>query len=114
MSHRITYNLSHIGSVEALRREQMLVKQRLHSREEELKLKMYEIPAELAAAGVNSVIPGILRGKITDNVLNGGKKLINALIVPSSGEQGGIAGKIVKHRGLIGLLRKGIALWRGK
>jgi hypothetical protein len=49
--------------MEALRREQMIVRARIKGREDELRLKMYEIPAELAAAGANTLIPKFLRGK---------------------------------------------------
>lgn len=54
MKYKTTYDLSHITSVEALRREQQIVRARIEEREHELRLKLYELPGELAAAGANS------------------------------------------------------------
>ncbi len=68
------YDLSHIKLFRNIKREQQLIRQRVKLRENELRLKMYEIPAELAAAGAKSFIPKMLRGKIADAALNGGKK----------------------------------------
>ncbi len=47
MKYKTTYDLRHITSVEMLQREQVAVKARIKDRESELRLKMYEIPAEL-------------------------------------------------------------------
>ena len=79
MKYKTTYDLTHITSLEALRREQLVVQARIEDREHELRLKLYEMPAEIAAAGANSLIPKFLRGKITNAALNGGKRLINNL-----------------------------------
>ena len=109
------YDLSHINSLETLQREQQLIKQRIKHRENELRLKMYEIPAELAAAGAKSFIPKILRGKVTDAALNGGKKLINKLFVPEDETRriGWTKGK--KNSGaVISLIAKGIQLFKGR
>lgn len=76
------YKPSTIDSLEALQREQFIVRERLKTREGVLRNKMHEIPGELAAAGANSFIPKILRGKLTDAALNGGKSLINWYFSP--------------------------------
>jgi hypothetical protein len=115
MKYKMRYDLSHVDSLEALKREQRVVQKRLKDREEELRLKMYEIPAELAAAGANTLIPKFLRGKVTNAALNGGKKLINAFFVPDEHQQGGnMLTKTVKNRGVFSIIKKGIGLFKGK
>ncbi len=115
MKYKTTYNLSHITSVETLKREQLVVKARIKDRENELRVKMYEIPAELAAAGANSFIPKILRGKITNAALNGGKRLINNFFVPGETKQQNLLTHTIKNSsGVLSLLKKGIGLFKGK
>jgi hypothetical protein len=107
------YNLSHINSLQALRREQQLVKQRIKAEENELRLKMYEIPGELAAAGANTFIPKILRGKITNAALNGGKKLINGFFAPSDPQNGNLLTYAGKKPGVVfSILKKGFSLFK--
>ncbi len=111
MIYKTTYDLSHITSVNALKREQLIVKERIKDREQELRLKMYEIPAELAAAGANSFIPKLLRGRITNAALNGGKKLINNFFVPSDSKQQNLLTHTIKNpSGVFSLIKKGIGL----
>ncbi|MEJ7684273.1 MAG: hypothetical protein WKG06_41770 [Segetibacter sp.] len=115
MKYKTTYNLTHITSVEALKREQLIVKARIKDRESELRLKMYEIPAELAAAGANSLIPKIFRGRITNAALNGGKKLINNFFVPAETKQQNLLTYTIKNpSGVFSVLKKGIGLFRRK
>ncbi len=108
------YDLSHINSLETLKREQQLIKQRVKLRESELRLKMYEIPAELAAAGAKSLIPKILRGRITDAALNGGKKLLNKFFVPQVETPLLTWSKSEKSTGIISLIAKGLTLFKGR
>ncbi len=110
MNYKIKYNLSHINNLDALKQEQSKVRQRIAYREDELKLKMYEIPAEVTAAGVNSFIPAILRGKVSESILKGGKKLINALLLPEDKRPTNILTKAAKTGGLIMILKKGFRL----
>lgn len=114
MKYKVKYDLSHVVSLDALRREQLTVRERIKNRESELRLKMYEIPAELAAAGANSVIPSFLRGKITNTVLNTGKKLINNFIVPQDKQKQNLLTQTVKNRGVFSILKKGLSLLRRK
>lgn len=114
MKYKTTYDLSHITSVEALRREQKIVIARIEERERELRLKMYEIPGELAAAGVNSFIPQIFRGKITNAALNGGKKLINRFLAPQESQSQNLLTHTIKKPGVLSLVKKGIGLLRRK
>lgn len=107
------YNLSHINSLQALHKEQKLVRQRIKEEENELRLKMYEIPGELAAAGANTFIPKILRGKITNAALNGGKKLINGLFAPSEKQNGNLLSYAAKKpAGVLSILQKGFNLFK--
>ena len=112
MKYKTRFDLSHVISMEALRREQLVVKGRLQEREETMKLKMYELPAELAAASVNKFIPDFLRGKVTNTVLNGGKKLINALLVPHDKQPQNLLTTTVKSRGIFSFVKKGITLFK--
>ncbi|MDQ6812119.1 MAG: hypothetical protein M3040_00035 [Bacteroidota bacterium] len=107
------YNLSHINSLLALRKEQQLVMQRIKEEETELRLKMYEIPGELAAAGANTFIPKILRGKITNAALNGGKKIINGFFAPEGQQnQNLLTYAAKKPAGVLSLLKKGFSLFK--
>jgi hypothetical protein len=109
------YDLSHITSLKSLQKEQQLIRQRIKHRENELRLKMYEIPGELAAAGANTLIPRILRGKITDAALSGGKKIINKFFEPENkGPQSLIKHGVNKGGNVISLIAKGIKLLKGR
>lgn len=109
------YNLSHINSLQSLRKEQQVVMQRIKEGEQQLRLKMYEIPGELAAAGANTFIPKILRGKITNAALNGGKKLINTFFAPSEQQNSNLLTYAAKKPVTVfSILKKGYNLWRGK
>ena len=108
------YNTSHIDSLEALKREQQLIRQRIKRHENELKLKMYEIPAELAAAGANTFIPKIFRGKITEAALNGGKSLINKFFVPEDATRQNLLTQGHKASGVLSIIKTGIKLFRGR
>jgi hypothetical protein len=106
------YNLSHVNSLRALQKEQQAVMQRIAEGEHELRMKMYEIPGELAAAGVNTFIPKILRGKITEAALNGGKKLINGFFAPP-GNQANLLTYGAKRPGaVLSILKKGFNLFK--
>ena len=115
MKYKTTYDLSHITSMETLKRAQLAVKARIKDREDELRLKMYEIPGELAAAGANSLIPKMLRGKITNAALNGGKRLINNFFVPAETKQQNLLTHTIKNpTGVISILKKGIGLFKSR
>lgn len=91
-----------IDSLEALQREQFMVRERLKTREGALRNKMHEIPGELAAAGANSFIPKILRGKVSNAALNGGKSLINWYFSPKDQPAKNLlTGAVKKSSGLL-------------
>jgi hypothetical protein len=107
------YNLSHINSLQSLQKEQQIVRQRIKEEEKELRLKMYEIPGELAAAGANTFIPKILRGKITNAALNGGKKLINGFFAPEQQQNNNLLTYAAKRpAGILSIIKKGFGLLR--
>ncbi len=109
MKYRTTYDLTHITSLEALRREQLVVQARIENRESQLRLKLYELPGELAAAGANSLIPKIFRGRITNAALNGSKRLINNFFAPAESRQQNLLTHTVKSGpGIFSIVRKGI------
>ena len=107
-------NTSQITSLEDLQREQFIVRERLKTRQTSLQNKMYQIPGELAAAGVNSFIPKFLRGKVTNAALNGGKKLINGYFAPDDDSSGGMLKGAVKKVGLLKSVKSIFNLIRGK
>lgn len=100
--------------MEALQREQFITRERLKTRQELLKNKMHEIPGELAVAGVNTFIPKILRGKVTNAALNGGKKLINNYFAPENGQARKLIGASVKGKGILSGIKSIFNLVRGK
>jgi len=109
------YNLGHINSLQRLQKEQELVRQRIKDGENELRLKMYEIPGELAAAGANTMIPRMLRGKLTNAALNTGKKLINGFFAPPEpNNQNLLTYAAKKPSVVVNILKRGFNLWRGK
>ncbi|MDB5192585.1 MAG: hypothetical protein JWQ96_2148 [Segetibacter sp.] len=103
-------DFTHIKTVDDLKREQFAIHQRIKMNRDKLQRKMYEIPAEIAAAGANSLIPGFLKGKVSNAALNGGKNLINKFFVPEEKGNGIVTG-LVMHGGLI---KKVFSLFRGK
>lgn len=109
----IENNMNHINSLEALNREKILVRKRLERHKDALSLKLYEIPAELAAAGANTLIPGFLKGRVTNAALSGGKKLINRFIVPEEKSNSALP-SVMKGISLVRGIKKAISLWRGK
>jgi hypothetical protein len=108
------YDLSHIKSLQALRKEQLKVQERIKESENDLRLKMYEIPGELAAAGANTFIPKMLRGKITEAALNGGKRIINSFFAPAGSTNDNLLTYAVKKPGVFSILKKGFGLLKGK
>jgi hypothetical protein len=97
--------------MEDLIKEQKLITQRIKMREEELRNKLYEIPAEIAAASVNSMIPGFLRGRVTDAAINGGKNLINKFLLPGGNNA---PNNMRKTSSVISIIGKGLKLLKGR
>lgn len=92
---------STIDSLEALQREQFIVRERLKFRESVLRSKIQQIPGEMAAAGANSFIPKILRGKVSNAALNGGKSLINWYFGANTSPVSKVIGGTIKKVGLL-------------
>ena len=104
-------NSSRINSIEALQREQQLVRNRIKQHEVELRKKLQELPGELAVVGANTFIPKILRGKVTNTALNGGKFLINKFFVDSD-DQKFLPG--IKKPGVFSVVKKVFRMFKGK
>ncbi len=107
-------NLSKISTLEDLQREQFIVRERLKTRQKSLQNKMYQIPGELAAAGVNSFIPQIFRGKLTNAALNGGKKLINSYFDPENATGRNLFNGSIKKIGLVSGVKSIFKFFKGK
>ena len=108
------YRTSTIDSLEALQREQFIVRERLKTRESALRNKMHQIPGELAVAGVNSFIPKMLRGKVTNAALHGGKNLLNWYFSPKDTLGKNLLTGTVKKVGLLAGVKTVFRMLRGK
>ncbi len=106
------YKKSTIDSLEALQREQFIVRERLKYRETVLRSKMQQIPGEMAAAGANSFIPKILRGKVSNAALNGGKSLINWYFGSNNTPAKKLIGGSVRKVGLLSGVKAVFKLFR--
>jgi hypothetical protein len=103
---------SHIKSLTDIATERQRLKTRLTFYEKEFKRKFQELPAELAAAGANNLIPKFLRGKVTDTALSGGKFLINKLFVSDDDTKPSIIGR-AKSGGLFSVAKTVFKMFKG-
>lgn len=111
----MTTNSRTIDSVATLKKEQFYVRERLKKRETELRRKVQEIPGELAAAGANSMIPDVLKGKVTNAALQGGKSLIHKLFVKNDQPgSGGLMNTSLKTKGIVAGAKALFKLFKGK
>lgn len=110
----MTVPLSHIKSLKDLQQEQYRVKLRVQQHEKDFAKKVQQLPAELAAAGVNNLIPPFLRGKVTNSALNGGKFLINKFFVTDEATGGTKLLTSAKKSGVIPLVKTVFKMLRGK
>jgi hypothetical protein len=95
-----------IRSAEDLRREQQRLRLIIKAQEQELRQRVQKVPGELFYSGVNSVLPAIVRGRVTATVLNAGRELINKSFVKKEGD--GINTKLVtaaKQAGIFTILK---------
>jgi len=109
-------NWSSINTIEDLQREQRLLKARIRLQEKELRQRVKQVPGELFYAGVNSVVPAMLSGKITATALNFGKNLINkAFVKKEDGEEtNSKLFSAAKQMGLLALLKVGFNAFMNK
>ena len=106
-------NLSHIKSAQAIRQEQYRVRERLKLQEKEFKKRFQQLPAELAAASANNLIPKFLRGKVTDTALNGGKFLINKFFVADDDNNRSLITQ-TRKTGVIPFVKTVFRMFKGK
>ena len=78
MSEKVS---SSINTLEELRLHQKATRLRIKDKEQQIRLKMQEVPGELFYSGMDSVIPGFLSGKVSSFALNAGKGVINHFFV---------------------------------
>lgn len=105
--------LTHIKDAQTLRQERFRVQERIKGHEREFKKKLQQLPGELAVAGASSVIPGFLKGKVTNTALNGGKFLIDKFFVSSEPGAKGLLNS-TKKTGVIPLVKTVFKLLKGK
>ena len=109
----MSLNLSHIKSSEALRQEQFRVRERLKLQEKDFKKRFQQLPAEIAAASANNLIPRFLRGKVTDTALNGGKFLINKFFVADDDHNKSLITQ-TRETGVIPFVKTVFRMFKGK
>ncbi|MBE7172059.1 MAG: hypothetical protein INR73_15840 [Williamsia sp.] len=73
-----------IRSLEDLRVEQQALRQRIRAREEVLRERISHVPGELFYSGVDNVLPGFIRGKVSSLALGAGRGLINSFFLKKS------------------------------
>ncbi|MEO6916696.1 MAG: hypothetical protein ABI151_14605 [Chitinophagaceae bacterium] len=70
-----------ISTLEELKLHQQATRLRIKDKEQQIRLKMQEVPGELFYSGIDSVIPSFLSGKVSSFALNAGKGVINHFFV---------------------------------
>ena len=95
---------SSINSLEELRLHQEATRLKIRDTEQQIRMKMQEMPGELFYSGLDSVIPNFLSGRVSSMALNAGKGVINHFFVKKALSQGGPA--ILKLAKPSGLLKK--------
>ncbi|HEY8389273.1 MAG TPA: hypothetical protein VIK74_11750 [Parasegetibacter sp.] len=104
-------DLSHIRTIEDLRVEKNLTRVRIRANEEELKVRMKHLPAELVGSALTAVVPSFLSGKITFSAIKGVKSLLNNLLSKDkSGSIGSVLGATVKRVGMLSALNTGFRM----
>lgn len=94
----------YIGSMEALKKEQLNARVRIQEKENELRKRVQQVPGELFYSGMDSVIPSMLSGKVSSFALNAGKGLINNFFVRKAVTTGGF--KLLNFVKPSGILKK--------
>lgn len=95
---------STINSLEELLLHQQATRLRIKDKEQQIRLKMQEVPGQLFYSGMDSVIPTFLSGKVSSFALNAGKGVINHFFVKRAINQG--APGLLKLAKPSGLLKK--------
>ena len=95
---------SSINSLEELKLHQEATRLRIRDKEQQIRLKMQEMPGELFYSGMDSVIPNFLTGKVSSMALSAGRGMINHFFVKKAISHGGPA--ILKLAKPSGLLKK--------
>jgi hypothetical protein len=94
----------YIASMMDLKKEQLLVRARIREKEDALRKRVQQVPGELFFSGVDSMIPSMLTGKVSNFALNAGKGLINNFFVRKAVSTGGT--KVLDALKPSGILKK--------
>lgn len=98
-------NNVNIHTLEDLKREERALRLRIRVKEEALQARINHIPGELFYSGVDNVLPGFLKGKVSALALGAGKGIINGFFLSKSPvTAGGL--KILQAVKPSGLIRK--------
>ena len=92
---------------ESLQQEQRRLKQVIRQQEKDLRQRVQKLPGELLYAGVDSILPPVLTGRITHGILNAGKNFINKSIVKKTAGNTSRLVTAAKQAGLVALLKFG-------
>ena len=95
---------SSINSLEELKLHQEATRLRIRDKEQQIRLKIQEVPGELFYSSMDSVIPNFLTGKVSSMALSAGRGMINHFFVKKAISHGGPA--ILKLAKPSGLLKK--------
>ncbi len=90
---------------ESIQLEQLRLKRIIKQQEEVLRQKVQKLPGELLYAGVDSLLPVGLSGKISDKILTAGKNFINRAVVKKTGGQTSRLVTAAKQAGIFTLLK---------
>lgn len=80
--------LNQINSLDDLMLEERRVRLRIRMQEQQLKEVVSKLPGELVHAGIKSVVPGFIAGKVTNTALSGIRSGVNFLFSNHEKEKG--------------------------
>lgn len=72
---------SSINSLEELQLHQEATRLRIRDKEQQIRMKMQEVPGELFYSGIDNMLPNFLSGRVSSLALNAGKGVINHFFV---------------------------------
>lgn len=102
-------DLSHIDTLEDLKREQLVIKARLRMQEEELKEHFKNVPKEALKAGASAIVPQVLQNKATSNIFNASRNIVGSLFA-KKGHKSDVLWKGVRQAGMYVLLKQALKI----
>ncbi|MEP6750599.1 MAG: hypothetical protein ABJB86_22875 [Bacteroidota bacterium] len=92
---------------ESLQQEQRRLRLIIQQQEADLRGRVQKIPGELLYAGVDSVLPAVLTGKISNKILTISKNFVNKSIVKKANGNTSRLVTVAKQAGIFTLLKFG-------